>query len=681
MVLKLAWANVRRSYKDFAIYFVTLLVGVAVFYAFNSIEAQQGVLALNRAQGQMIELLGVLIGIVSVLITAIMAFLVVYANRFLVRRRNKEFGLYLLLGMTRGTMLRLMAAETLLVGFASLAIGLALGVGVSQALVWVTATLFSANMNDTFAFLFVPDVALRTVAVFCGIFALSLLLNVGCLMRAKLVDLINADRKNETLTLRSVPLSLVLFAIACMCIGLAYHLLLENGLLTSDSSFWTSTALVCVGTVLFFYSLSGFLLRVMQLATPLYYRGLNMFVLREVASRVNSTFASMSVICLTLFLAITSVCGGIGICNAMNNGYRDGYDATVRTYYSIETSAPVGTAASMNDELAKSSEAVGGVDWGSMVREATQVDFYHTDLTMDDFDALAPQRLGDMSASVERDYGSVSVSAVKLSQFNRALEMEGMAPVSLESGCALIASDFEMLDDYYRGVAASGGEVAPFGKALKLASQPCFEPIETTSTGMNAGVVVLNDEEVPATALVTSSLLDINYAHAGVETPMEDALSKISDDQSAFDISMYQTKQQVHDQGVGLTTVVSYLAIYIGFVLVVACAAILAIQQLTAASDNRKRYALLAKLGATQGMLDGALFKQIAIAFLFPLSLAVCHSACAMIAVTDVVQMFGHIEIGQVAALASAAFLVVYCAYFALTFFQARGLVHAGLRG
>lgn len=163
MTLKLAFANVRRSYKDFAIYFITLLVGVAVFYAFNSIEAQKGALALSKSQGQMIEMLGTLINIVSVLITAIMVFLVVYANRFLIKRRNKEFGLYLLLGMQRSRLLALTAAETLLVGFASLAAGMALGIALSQVLVWATAFMFQANMNGAFTFLLAPDAALRNV--------------------------------------------------------------------------------------------------------------------------------------------------------------------------------------------------------------------------------------------------------------------------------------------------------------------------------------------------------------------------------------------------------------------------------------------------------------------------------------------------------------------------------------
>lgn len=680
MTLKLAWANVRRSYKDFALYFITLLVGVAVFYAFNSIEAQRGVLALSRAQGQMIEMLGLLTNIVSVLITVIMAFLVVYASRFLIKRRNKEFGLYLLLGMQRGRLLRLTAAETLMVGLASLGAGLLLGVGLSQVLVWATAFMFQANMNSAFTFLFAPEVAVRTMLTFCAIFAVSLLINVGYLMRAKLVDLINADRKNEALTLRSIPLSFALFAASCAIIGLSYHLLLENGLLTADSNFWIATVLVCVGTLLFFYSLSGFLLRLVQLAKPLYYRGLNMVVLREVASRVNSTFVSMGVICLTLFLAITSVCGGIGICNAMNNGYRTGYDASMRVLYSSgQQTAPQ----DVNAQMAQRFSEVGADPWDTLVKEAKQVDFYESDLTLGTFDTLSDKPLSGYVANAMDGYQKTAVCVVKLSQYNQALQMEGKSPVSLEQGQALIACDMDMMADYYKAVAESGGSVSVYGKTLELAPFVAQECIETTSVTTNSGVLVVNDDVVPVGASVYSSLLNVDYVSADAEGQWTSGVEKVAEEfgeDGTLRIGVSETKQQVRDQGVGLTTVVSYLAIYIGFVLVVACAAILAIQQLTAASDSRKRYVLLSKLGATKGMLDGALLKQIAIAFLFPLALAVCHSACALTTVNDVVQMFGHIEIGYVAGIASAAFAVVYGAYFLLTFFQARSIIHSGLQ-
>ena len=193
MLAKLAFANVRRSYKDFAIYFFTLLIGVAVFYAFNSITAQDAVLAFDKSQGNMIELLSYLINGVSVFICVILAFLVVYASRYLIKRRNKEFAIYLLLGMPKGTLLRLTLAETLIVGLVSLMAGIGLGLLISQGLLYVTAFMFVVDIPG-FTFFVAQDELVKTIVVFLIIFALALFFNVGYVMKAKLIDLIQSER-------------------------------------------------------------------------------------------------------------------------------------------------------------------------------------------------------------------------------------------------------------------------------------------------------------------------------------------------------------------------------------------------------------------------------------------------------------------------------------------------------
>lgn len=697
MIFKLAWANVRRSYKDFAIYFFTLLVGVAVYYAFNSIEAQQAVLKLNEQSSSMLEMLGMLIDMVSVFIAVILAFLVVYASRFLIRRRNKEFGLYLLLGMPRTKLLSLTTVETLFVGALSLAVGLALGVALSQGLVWLTALLFEADMSEQFTFLFAPDVALRTVAVFLIIFAVSLVVNVGYVARAKLIDLINAERKNEVLTLRSIPLAFVLFLVSCGLLAAAYALLLKNGLLAFDAEFAASTALMVVGTLLFFYSLSGFLLRVVQTIKPLYYRGLNMFALRQIASRINSSFASMTVICVTLFLAITSVCGGIGIVVAMQGSFdkQTAYDASVRTYlnmgayygqegegelpgYKALENHPLDAAGGMRESAAMA----GTTPWDDVVAESAEVDYYVSDVTYRDCEVLLGHALSDYTTLANDGYEDQSLSVIKLSQYNRALEMAGKDPVTLEPGQALLTCDTDVLVDYMRDVAEAGGTVDVYGHELELMNWLDTTCVETTASAMNTGALVVADDVVDSNpdAVAWASVLDVRFAE-GVDSAewdamMEDIVSAM-DDPEVWPYSMHQTRQSIFDQNVGLTAVIGYLAVYIGFVLVVACAAILAIQQLTAASDNRMRYRLLDKLGASRGMIDGALFKQIAVAFVFPLLLAVCHSACALTVVMQVVEMFGHVDIVVPAGITAAAFAAVYCLYFALTYFQARGVIRS----
>ena len=334
MLARLALGNVRKSLADFGIYFLTVMLGVAVFYAFNSMTAQQGVLAFSETQSKMFDLLGMVIGGVSVFIAFVLVFLVVYANSFLIKRRKREFGVYLALGMSTGDVVKIVALESLIAGAASLAAGLVVGIGLSQLLLQLTSALFQADVAEAggFAFVFSADALAKTAIVFAAIFLTAALLNARTVARAKLIDLLHAQRKNEEMRLTSLPLSLALFAASLVLIGVSYKLLIDNGLMEPSPEFAAATLLVCAGTVLFFYALSGFLLKLVQLIKPLYLRGLNMFALRQLNAKVNTAFASLSVVCpQSCSWAITSVCGGIGIRNAID-GSLDKAPATAPAY-------------------------------------------------------------------------------------------------------------------------------------------------------------------------------------------------------------------------------------------------------------------------------------------------------------------------------------------------------------
>lgn len=701
MLAKLAFANVRRSYKDFAIYFFTLLIGVAVFYAFNSITAQDAVLAFGKSQGNMIELLSYLINGVSVFICVILAFLVVYASRYLIKRRNKEFAIYLLLGMPKGTLLRLTLAETLIVGLVSLMAGIGLGLLISQGLLYVTAFMFVVDIPG-FTFFVAQDELVKTIVVFLIIFALALFFNVGYVMKAKLIDLIQSERKNDTLKLRSIPVSFCLFLISCVIIGVSYYLLSENGIVVNPT-FGAATALVCVGTLLFFYSLSGFLLRVIQSIKPLYYRGLNMFTLRQVASRINSSFVSMAVICMTLFLAITSVAGGVGISLSMQNSMASitHYDASATSYYSVASSLEGSDYSNevkqryealqgylekhdynMAQGIADDAKKLGLPDFNNVVRESAQVDMYDSEATFGQLDEQLGKPMTDYVGAemINPDYIDQTLSIVPVSQYNHAMEISGREGISLGRDEAVLNCDTDVVMDYARDVAKSGITLNVFGHDLTVDRDLNTETFQTTSIPGQMGILIVSDEIVPDDSVPVTSILNVQFTNnPDAEKQWMDIYEGIStsEDPETWPLNMGMTKEEVFSQNIGLTTIIAYLAIYIGLVLVVACAAILAIQQLTSASDNRTRYQLLNKLGAPRSMVNGALFKQILIAFLFPLVLAIAHSLCALQEVVTLVQLFGHLDIGQTSIVVSGAFLAVYGLYFVLTYVAARGVIRS----
>lgn len=700
MLARLAVGNIRKSIADFGIYFLTVVLGVAVFYAFNSMSQQRTVLAMTESQDKIFELLGTVIGGVSVFIACVLVFLVVYANRFLVKRRKREFGIYLMLGMSTGDVVKIVAVESLITGAASLAVGLILGFALSQGLLYVTSLLFSADIASAggIAFVFSADALAYTLVVFVAIFLIAAVVNAREVSKARLIDLMTAHARTEATALKSLPASLALFVVSVAMIGVSYKLLLDNGLLDLSPRFGAATVLVCAGTVLFFWSLSGFLLRIVQSSKALYYRGLNMFALRQLNAKVNTTFATLSVVCLTLFLALTSVCGGIGIRNAVegNLAQSTSYSATVRTtyYYYYSTSegfeeAGLGAygdfAAELGGDmaagLAQSATAVGAGDLQALAEGGAQIDFLIDDvddpLTIGDVERAAGIALTDVSGNgaLNPDYASTPLQIVRLSQVNAALALAGAEPVELAEGeCALLV-DSDVTKGFFEEVARRAPAIEVGG--VRLAAAQCIgRCIETTSFPTNTGALVVPDDAVPAGALTMGSLYDVQCASVDDERAFVAACEAIeaSDNPLTWPITMTQGRQDVIEQSASLSTIVAYLAIYLGFVLTVACAAILAIQQLSEASDNARRYGMLRKLGAPDGMIDRALLLQVAVYFVFPLLLAIAHSACVMQVVTDVVAVFGALDIGLMVAMCAGAFVAVYGVYFAVTYFAARRL-------
>lgn len=697
MLARLALGNVRKSLADFGVYFLTVMLGVAVFYAFNSMTAQQGVLAFSETQDKMFELLGMVIGGVSVFIAFVLVFLVVYANGFLIKRRKREFGVYLTLGMSSGDVVRIVALESLIVGAASLAVGLAVGVGLSQLLLQLTSALFKADVAAAggFAFVFSADALVKTAVVFAAIFLVAALLNARTVARAKLIDLLHAGSKNEEMKLKSLPLSLALFAVSLVLIGVSYKLLIDNGLMEPSPEFAAATVLVCVGTVLFFYALSGFLLKLVQMIKPLYLRGLNMFTLRQLNAKVNTTFASLSVVCLVLFLAITSVCGGIGIRNAIEGSLDKGtsYSASVSTSfgsYTAETGyvpAELGAFGAFAEQqgydmaagLRASVDAVGAGDFDAVAPRTVQVDLVvdpADGLVMDDVERAIGLVLADYAgASINSGYGVYPVYLATLSQVNAALELAGKPALELGPGECAVFSDSDITGGFYRDVVERGTELTVGGRDLRVAEFR-GDSLQTTPFPMNTGTLVVPDEAVPEGARILQSILNVQCGSDEDEVAFGEMMDAVagSDNPGTWPVTLSMTRAEVFDQSISLSTIVAYLAIYLGFVLVIACAAILAIQQLSDASDNAQRYGLLRKLGAPERMIDGALFVQVLVYFLSPLLLAVAHSSCALVVVTDVVAVFGHLDITSMALACAGAFLAVYGVYFAVTYLGARKL-------
>lgn len=689
MYFKLALGNVKKSIRDYAIYFLTLVLGVCVFYAFNSITQQSTVLQMSESQSNMIDLLSTLIGGVSVFIAVILGFLIIYASRYLIRRRKKEFGTYLLLGMTKGSVSKIIVLESLSVGIISLVVGLFAGVLLSQGLLYVTAALFDVKM-DMFTFIFSGTALIKTAIYFGIMFLIALIFNVVAVSKYKLIDLLNADKMNEDIKLRRPLLSVIIFIVSLILIGIAYYLLIDNGMTEFDEQFLLSTLSVCIGTLLFFYALSGFLLRAVQVNKRLYLRGLTMFTLRQLNSKINTAFLSITIVCLTLFLAITSTCGGFAISTAFTSSLEEAtpYDASFVVYYDdgdsedTEKETDLGALAAADDYDMEAALQRDVADYDTYVKDAEQVTFYDSDVT---YGALMAVTDYSLSSSVDTDsVADTTLTMVTLSDLNAQRALQGKEPVTLADDEYMIWCDYLGLQEFYQAYIDQNDTLVTQGVTLHPASDALDNTAAETSTFlMNTGTLVVPDTLVFDKSALYSATLNVMYngSRETVDTQFREVVSAAYDDNETYGevpgwpFTRFMTAIEVYEQSIGLTTIISYLALYIGFVLLIACAAILALQQLTEAADNIARYALLEKIGTEQKMVDRALCIQIGIYFAFPLIVGLCHAFVALNVVTDVVAQFGHLEIAQPLAITVLLFVVVYGGYFLITYFASRNMI------
>ena len=727
MLCKLAWGNVRHAGRDYLVYLITLALGVTVFYAFNTISEQAASAGLSKGIG---DIIGSITSGLTVFLAAVMGFLMVYANNFIMKRRKQQFGLYQVLGMGRGQVALVMTLETAIVSLGALAIGLACGIGLSQLMTFFTASLFRTQIAN-FHFFVSADAALFTVECLAAIFFVTLVFNLRVVAKAKVIDLMGARRSNETVAVRNPWVSAALFVVGCVLVGVAYERLLRDGIpVMMDSQeemsrFYITTALVVMGTILLFFGLSGFLLKALQAAHSLWWRGLNMFTLRQLAARVNTVSMSMAVISMILFLALTSVTTGMSMANVMSEGVERGTPADYTTQVAYHSPTAIrelqkseqdaGLEAGTSTEgLASTTRPVDVLD--AATRQAQRSDgspvnlaaIAGTSVQVDVYDAAPATGEQPLVSTAEfaRAAGKTLPQAINTgddrdsamgimseSTYNHYLAFRGKEGVSLGADGYLVTSDSgPSVVGIYNAALAAGHEVTLGGRTLRPARTTVDEDASTfvnMAMSNNKGTLVVPDE------VLASLNLPVQYSYLLVDYPAGSDASAIDKkfgnaanygtvtDAAGQDVGsfgMSSTRISIYESTDSVNGLISYLSIYVGFVLVVACGAILTIQQLSGVADAQPSYRLLAELGTDATSLRRSLLAQQAVFFAFPLVVALAHSAVALKVIVNVVETLGSLTIGGTVGLTCAIFVMCYGGYFLLTYALGAGMLRESVR-
>ncbi|ALG47506.1 ABC transporter permease [Clostridium perfringens] len=668
MYFKLAFKNIKKSYKNYVIYFLTLIFGICIFYTFNSIESQSVMMELNEQKQSAFMMAEQLIGYFSVFIAFVLGFLIVYANNYLIKRRKKEFGIYMTLGMENGSLSKMIFLETLFIGAISLGIGVVLGIMLSQALSVLTAYMFQVDLTK-FQFVFSPLGFKRTVLCFSIIYLVVLIFNFISVRKIKLIDLLTASKRNEKPTIKNLWVSVILFLVSVGILGTAYYKVIHDGIaFASFNALGLPILLGCIGTFIFFYSLTGFFLKVIQGNKKFYLRDLNMFVMKQISSKINTTFVSLSFICLMLFLAICTFSGGLGINRAINADLKDLTKFDV-TFWS--------NSGENIEKLLKEKN----IDISNIAKEDSNMVMYDSGVKYSNF-------LSKEGMTAMKNYFPVAndndILVIGENGYNNTLKLLGKESVNLKENQYLAVGNIDEMKKWVNESLENGNidqmkklvnkssengkKINISGKTLEPANKK-YENINLYNFTMKGDILifVVKDSLLEGLKPVSSRFNMMLKDNSNTKEELESIRDQLVESQ-VYSI----TKKEIYDNAAGLGATMAYLGIYLGLIFIITSAVVLAIQQLTESTDNVERYRLLKEIGVDQKMINKAIFTQVGVYFMLPLSLAIVHSIVGLKISSTIVGVFGNASIMPNIIITAIIFVIIYGGYFLATYLGAK---------
>lgn len=683
MLFKISLKNIRKSLKDYTVYFFTLILGVAIFYVFNAIDSQSVMLDVRANVMDIIKLMNDILSGVSVFVSCILGFLIIYASRFLIKRRNKEFGIYLTLGMSKRKISVILFFETLLIGIVSLVAGLVIGTILSQFMSVIVANMFDADMTK-FKFIFSMKACVKTLIYFAIMYVLVMIFNTFSISRCKLIDLLNAGKKTEKVTMKNPVVCTIVFVIGVGILSYAYWMV-TRGVKSINiiNKIGIPIALGCVATFLIFWSVSGFMIRIFTSIKSVYYKGVNSFVLRQFCSKINTTVFSTTVICIMLFITISVLSAALSMKDSLSKDLDSmcPVDVQLAKYSYDAMSEAYATSQNMNEkdrEMLEDSKLSiietlnnSGFDAQKYFKDVVEYNIYNTGLTVKD-------TIGDINTDDYQFMADTIMPVMTIGDYNSVARLYGNSTYELNDDEYIIVADYKNMVMIRNQALKKGITLSVNGKEYKPRYNECKDGfVQIGVQNMNDGILVVPDnavkpQQVRNMGLSADYRADTKEERYSIETQLDNLMKNISFKKSFIS---WNSRIELAESSVGLGALVTFIALYLGIIFLISSAAILALRELSDSADNKERYGMLRKLGVDERMIDMALFKQIGIFFAFPLILALIHSVFGIKFINIILATIGMSSMAASIGLTLAFVAVIYGGYFLITYLCSRSII------
>ena len=618
MYPKLILRNVFRNLQTYTIYFLSLALIYSLLYAFNALPSHPVMQSLSGAKEMLTTVMTQYMGLLSYLILGAIAFLIVYSTNFVLGRRKKELGLYATLGMKKHQIIGTLFFETMLVNIFALLLGFTFGLVLLVLLAHIASEFFMANYFGNLFFLDSKSISLLGYSYLVTSLIVGVM-EVSTFRKKQIISLIqeNGVKKSRLIKENSV-LQLLIFIISSIVIISAslyfsdYHNL---SILKNWGVLLVSVLVVFV--ILFYNTLSHFLLRVVKRVSSLYYNKLNSFKIRQFSKQADSNSVTLAVLSLTLTLALSLLVFGGSSYTTMNhelNRYSP-FDLQVNLYR--------GSEFHYGNESVKDRLKADGFDF-DVIKDEYVYSTYSSDLTYKD--------MIDTSQLWEHDKGlrDSKVHILGISAYNHLRKLQGKKDIDLADDGYLVNANYKGTIKQIQEFLAQKKDLMIGGYSLKLASS---KPLDTvyflSSVGLNdSGTIVVPDKVVQGlnedfTTYVTNYKENVDKRK--IETFLKEWVEKyyFTVDGSEVNDFTYQTKVRISEIYIGFMGVIVLVLIFISVVFIIISLSILSLQISTSTLDSINDYRILYLLGNKKKQNKAILIQQIMSYFLVPLLLAV----------------------------------------------------------
>lgn len=615
MYVKLAKNNARKSIKDYLIYFITITLCVSLFYAITSLSSSSYELITEKSYN--FRNLKLILKYSTYIITAILILLVAYVNKYMVRRRQREFATYTLLGAEQKSVALMFFIETLVIGVLAIISGICVGTLFSQVI--TAMVLASAKQEVVFNFKLYMDTVGITFIFFIFMFCLIGLYNVVILRKMKLIDMLNARKQVEFQFKRSGKIYGVIFALSIIsytiCGFCTYKIINAKADYSMESMMYVAVSLFAfiIGTYALFYSISYILIYIKDRCINFKYEKTNLFLIGGIVSKIKTAPILMATISITFLGSMISFIITL-VMSQWAIGYLDErvpYDIEIRNDYSSR----------LIEEY--NIEEIPKLDYSGII------DY----LNKKEFNVDSYCQVEKYPVNKENDRSM----AIRLNDFNKLRSMLGYEKVELK--------DNEFTTQWYSAV--NDGEMSNYikknatlnveGKTLNISKNSNYK--ESIGEGFYSPsidhIIILPDKVCDSlTFLETNLLVNINnemsyeqsndfqtnYISGWFSENNAEFVQKYSGE-SDITSSVIKTRIKLVEINniLNMTLAMRILGLYLGVVLLMISLTILSLSQLVDCIEHKDRFIVLRRLGVEDDEINKIILNQISIYFIVPI--------------------------------------------------------------